>query len=109
MCESVEAVENLPAILKEVPGIGLVIIGEGDLSQNLGLPRQYDHPVVVEAMRKIRDICTEHNVMCGHPHAGTGNIEGLVDQGYRWLMASPVRSFAALELGRKKAASAGQA
>lgn len=107
MCESVEAVENLPHILDEVPGMSVVIIGEGDLSQNLGVPRQYDHPLVVEAMQKVLAICNERNVVCGHPHAGTGNIEGLVEQGYRWLMASPVRSFAALEMGRKKAVANG--
>ena len=42
--------KNLPAILKEVPGIGMVIIGEGDLSQDLGHPRQCDHPDVVGAI-----------------------------------------------------------
>ncbi|HEV7820224.1 MAG TPA: aldolase/citrate lyase family protein, partial [Burkholderiales bacterium] len=46
MCEDLEGLKNLPKILKEVPGIGVVIIGEGDLSQNLGFPRQYSHPTV---------------------------------------------------------------
>ena len=32
------AIDNLPRILNEVPGIGVVLIGEGDLSQNLGYP-----------------------------------------------------------------------
>ena len=41
MCEDVGAIDNLPRILNEVPGIGVVLIGEGDLSQNLGFPRQY--------------------------------------------------------------------
>ncbi|RZK94295.1 MAG: aldolase, partial [Rhodococcus sp. (in: high G+C Gram-positive bacteria)] len=40
-------IENLPAILDEVPGIGLILIGEGDLSQELGVPRQLDHPSMV--------------------------------------------------------------
>ena len=62
MCEDVQAIDNLPRILKEVPGIGVVLIGEGDLSQNLGYPRQYDHPAVVEAMTAIRRICSEHGV-----------------------------------------------
>ena len=31
MCEDVSAIDNLPRILKEVPGIGVVLIGEGDL------------------------------------------------------------------------------
>ncbi len=100
MCESVEALRNLPRILEEVPGMGLVVIGEGDLSQNLGVPRQYEHPIVVEAMEEILAICKEHGVVCGHPHVGVKNVDGLIAQGYRWLMASPTRSFAALERGR---------
>ena len=46
MCEDVTGIDNLPRILKEVPGIGVVLSGEGDLSQNLGYPRQPDHPAV---------------------------------------------------------------
>jgi 4-hydroxy-2-oxoheptanedioate aldolase len=102
MCESVEALENLPRILQEVPGIGLVIIGEGDLSQNLGFPRQYDHPVVVKAMNAILETCKAHGVVCGHPHVGAKNVEGLIEEGYRWLMATPTRSFSALERGRER-------
>lgn len=102
MCEKVEAWKNLPDILDQVPGIGLVVIGEGDLSQDLGFPRQYDHPKVVEAMTDIRRICMEKGVVCGHPHVNPNNIDGLMDDGYRWLMASPTRSFAALEKGRAR-------
>ncbi len=106
MCEKVQAWKNLPDILDQVPGIGLVIIGEGDLSQDLGFPRQYDHPKVVEAMNDILRICQEKGVICGHPHVNPNNIDGLMDQGYRWLMASPTRSFTALEKGRKRLAAA---
>jgi hypothetical protein len=42
-CEDVKAIENLPRILQEVKGIGVVLIGEGDLSQELGHPREYEH------------------------------------------------------------------
>ncbi len=101
MCESVEAMRNLPAILKEVPGMQLVIIGEGDLSQNLGVPRQYGHPKVVEAIAEIIAVCKEHDVVCGHPHADTGNVEAIVDAGFGWVMAGPTPSFAALKRGRE--------
>ena len=101
MCEEVRAVENLPDILEQVPGISAVVIGEGDLSQDLGFPRQYDHPKVVEAMNRVLETCKQYNVVCGHPHVDTSNVEQLLEQGYRWLMPSPTRSFAALELGRK--------
>ena len=101
MCEEVRAIRNLPKMLKEVPGIGVVLIGEGDLSQDMGYPRQYDHPQVAAAIDEILAICKEHNVICGHPHVDSGNVEALLEKGFRWLMPAPTQSFAALERGRK--------
>jgi 4-hydroxy-2-oxoheptanedioate aldolase len=100
MCEEVKGIDNLPGILKEVRGIGVVLIGEGDLSQNLGYPRQYDHPAVVEAMSAIRRICHEHGVACGHPHVEPANAQRVVDEGYTFLMAAPARTFAGLDTCR---------
>src|ERR687888_844515 len=100
-CEDTRAIDNLPKILKEVPGIGVVLIGEGDLSQELGHPRDYEHPVVADALNRILKICKEHNVLCGHPHPDAHNIERLVACGYRFLMPSAPRSFSVLEQGRK--------
>ncbi len=88
MCEEVKAIGNLDDMLKQVPGIGVVLIGEGDLSQDLGFPRQYDHPVVVDAMAEIRKICAANDVICGHPHAEMGNIDMLVEHGYRFMVAA---------------------
>ena len=101
MCEDIHAIDNLPEMLREVPGIGVVLIGEGDLSQNLGYPRQYDHPAVVEAMTAIRRICNEHNVPCGHPHVDVSNAQRVIDEGYRFLVAAPERSYEGLEACRK--------
>lgn len=101
MCEEARAIKNLPQILKEVQGIGVVLIGEGDLSQDLGFPRQYSHPVVASAISEIVGICKEANVPCGHPHVGSANVESVLEQGFRFLMASPVTTFGALEKGRK--------
>jgi 4-hydroxy-2-oxoheptanedioate aldolase len=102
-CEDVTAIENLPKILQQVKGIGVVLIGEGDLSQELGHPREYEHPVVAEAIDRILKICKDHNVPCGHPHPDAKNIERLVASGYRFLMPSTPRSFGVLEQGRKLA------
>lgn len=106
MCEDVTGIDNLPRILKEVPGIGVVLSGEGDLSQNLGYPRQSDHPAVIEAMRAILRISNEHNVPCGRPRVDAQNAQRVLDEGYRFLMASPARSFAALEACRRIAGRA---
>ncbi|MCC6474195.1 MAG: aldolase [Burkholderiales bacterium] len=100
-CEDTRAIDNLPRILREVPGIGVVLIGEGDLSQELGYPRQYEHPVVAKAIGDILTICKEYNVACGHPHPDANNIERLVSSGFRFLMPSAPRSFGVLEQGRK--------
>jgi len=100
MCEDLQAIDNLPQVLK-VPGISIVLIGEGDLSQNLGFPRQYEHPAVIDAMTAIRRICKEHKVPCGHPHVDTHNAEKVIAEGYQFVMTSPVRSYAGLEACRK--------
>ncbi len=100
MCEDVAGIDNLPRILKEVPGIGVVLSGEGDLSQNLGYPRQPEHPAVIEGMAAILRICQEHKVPCGRPRVDAMNAQEAVEAGYRLLMAAPVRSFAALDACR---------
>jgi len=101
MCEEVRAVKNLPKILDEVPGIGVVLIGEGDLSQDMGHLRQYDHPEVASKIDEIVAICKQYNVPCGHPHVDSGNVEAILKKGFRWLMPAPTQSFAALEKGLK--------
>ena len=103
MVEEVRAIEHLPRILAEVPGIGVVLIGEGDLSQELGHPRQYDHPALREAMAEIVRICNEHNVPCGHPHVDERNVERVLGEGFRFLMPAPVRTYPGLAKGRQLA------
>jgi 4-hydroxy-2-oxoheptanedioate aldolase len=105
-CEDTRAIDSLPRILSEVKGIGVVLIGEGDLSQELGHPRDYEHPVVAEAINRILKICQHHGVPCGHPHPDAKNIERLIASGYRFLMPPAPRSFAVLEQGRKLAGRA---
>ena len=101
MCEEARAIDNLPDILTQVKGIGAVLIGEGDLSQDLGYPRQYEHPEVAAAIGKILEICKNHGVVCGHPHVDSKNVERLLEMGFRWLMPGVTRSHDALQLGRK--------
>jgi 4-hydroxy-2-oxoheptanedioate aldolase len=103
MIEDTLGIKNLPDMLKHVPGIGVILIGEGDLSQELGYPRQYEHPVVLEAMAQVVRTCIEHKVPVGHPHVDAKNVERILGEGYRFLMAAPVRSYAALEKGRQLA------
>ena len=57
MIEDTAGIANLPDMLKNVPGIGAILIGEGDLSQELGFPRQYEHKVVLDAMAQVVATC----------------------------------------------------
>lgn len=100
MIEEKRAIENLPQMLEQVPGIGVILIGEGDLSVDLGYPRQYDHPSVTSALADILAICQAYNVPCGHPHVNTKNVERLLNQGFRWLMPGRETTTKALEMGR---------
>ena len=100
MIEDVQAITNLDDMLRNVPGIGCVLIGEGDLSQELGVPRQYEHPIVKDAMANIVSICKKHSVRVGHPHVTTKNVESVLAEGYTFLMSAPVKTYAALEKAR---------
>jgi 4-hydroxy-2-oxoheptanedioate aldolase len=101
--EDTKGVANLADILKKVPGIGAILIGEGDLGQELGFPRQYDHPALLEAMAHVVKTCKEHKIVVGHPHVEAGNAERVLKEGYRLLVCAPTRSYAHLEKARELA------
>jgi len=104
--EDTVGIKNLPDMLKNVPGIGAVLIGEGDLSQELGYPRQYEHKEVLAAMAEIVATCKKHNVVVGHPHVELENMERVVGEGYRFLMCTAPRSFNKLDKIRALVGSA---
>ncbi len=101
MIESIKGLDNVDEILGKVPGIGCVLIGEGDLSQALGYPRQYEHPVVHDAMHHIVQVCKKHKVPVGHPHVTTANVEWAIKEGFSFLMSSPVKTYAAIDKARE--------
>jgi 4-hydroxy-2-oxoheptanedioate aldolase len=51
MLEEVEAIENLPDLVK-VPGVDVYFIGSGDLSQSMGYTGQQAHPEVQAMMER---------------------------------------------------------
>jgi 4-hydroxy-2-oxoheptanedioate aldolase len=103
MIEDTKAIENLETIVKQVPGIGVLLIGEGDLTQELGCPRQYDNPELLRHMAHVLEVGKAFDIPVGHPHVVEENVAEVVAQGYRFLMTFPRRDFAALTMGRKLA------
>ncbi len=100
-CESVAGLNNLDDMLTRVKGIGCVLIGEGDLSQELGFPRQYEHPVVHDAMEHIVATCKKHDVPVGHPHVTTKNVDRVIAEGFRFLMSKPVSTYGAIDKAKE--------
>lgn len=62
--ESTTAAENLDELLS-VPGLDGIIIGPHDLSINMGLPEQYDHPDFERAVKKIINKARSKNLAAG--------------------------------------------
>ena len=58
---AVDAREELLA----VPGIDAVMIGPADLSISLGVPGDFQHPKMVEAMESVRDSCDRRGIAPG--------------------------------------------
>jgi 4-hydroxy-2-oxoheptanedioate aldolase len=97
-------IDNLSEILKEVPGIGVILVGAGDLSQVLGHPLKRDHPDVMAQIARIVDTCKEFAVPVGYPEVGLPHDnEQLLALGYRFLMPRPSQSYAPVQEGLKLA------
>jgi 4-hydroxy-2-oxoheptanedioate aldolase len=103
MIESRRGVEEIGRIVREVPGIGAVLIGHGDLSLSLGRRGQYDHPDVLRAQARVLDQCRSAGVACGVVVTGS-DIERRIDEGYRFIVVQPEQSCHGLEAGRRMAA-----
>jgi 2-keto-3-deoxy-L-rhamnonate aldolase RhmA len=58
---ALEAREELLA----VGGIDAVMVGPADLSISLGVPGEFQHPKMVEAMEKVRDSCVKRGIAPG--------------------------------------------
>jgi 2-keto-3-deoxy-L-rhamnonate aldolase RhmA len=82
--ETVLGVERREALLS-VPGVDAVLIGPADLSVSLGIPGQFEHPKLHEAIEKIRDTATKHGVATGIHFGSTKLVNYWRDRGLRLL------------------------
>lgn len=62
--ESRRAVEAREEILS-VPGIDAVMIGPADLSISMGVPGDFQNPIMIDAMEKIRETCESKGIAPG--------------------------------------------
>ncbi|MDP9115280.1 MAG: aldolase/citrate lyase family protein, partial [Acidobacteriota bacterium] len=82
--ETLTALERIDELLS-VPKIDAVMIGPADLSVSLGIPGQFEHPKLVEAIEKIRDACNRHGIAPGLHMRSLKLIQYWRDHGLRFL------------------------
>jgi 2-dehydro-3-deoxyglucarate aldolase/4-hydroxy-2-oxoheptanedioate aldolase len=82
--ESKRAVEARDELLS-VSGIDAVMIGPADLSISLGLPGDFQHPKVVQAMEAVREACERHGVAPGTHTRNAGLARFWKARGMRFL------------------------
>ena len=87
--EHILAVENLEEILS-VPEVDGFIIGPYDLSGSLGVPGDFDHPEVIDALNRVKEIAKKKNALSGF-HVIQPAVEAFqekVDEGYKFIAHS---------------------
>ena len=87
--EHIDAVNNLEAILA-TPGVDGYIIGPYDLSASMGLPGQFDHPDVVAAIERAKQV----GATLGKPgglhvvEPDAAQLQKRIDEGFKFLAYS---------------------
>lgn len=100
--EEAEGVKNIRDILREVKGIGAIWAGPGDMSVSMGFQGNARHPTVQEALLRVLAACREFGVPCA-VGATADEVAMRVEQGFRIIIASPVKTTPALDEGRRLA------
>ena len=84
--EHTEAVKNLEAIL-QVPGVDGFVIGPYDLSASLGVPGDFTHPKMIEALAEVKRIQDRMKTVAGvHVvHPVVNDALQKIKDGYRFV------------------------
>jgi 2-keto-3-deoxy-L-rhamnonate aldolase RhmA len=90
--ETATALERRDELLS-IPGIDAVMIGPVDLSISLGVPGDFEHPKMVDAMEKIRDSCIKHGVAPGCQVRSVGLARFWKERGMKFLGSGNEVSF----------------
>ena len=82
--ETVKGFENLEAIAS-VPGVDVLWVGHYDLTVSMGIPAQFDHPRLLQAMDDVVDACRRHGLAPGFLPPTPENAAHWVSKGFRMI------------------------
>jgi 2-keto-3-deoxy-L-rhamnonate aldolase RhmA len=99
MIESVAGVENLDAICS-IPGVAAVFVGPNDMTVNMGIPNEYDHPDFLAVLQKIIDVANRRHVAAGCWFGKAEQMTRTVRQGARFNVFSNDSTLLGEAIGR---------
>jgi len=87
--EHIDGINNLNDIVK-TKGIDGLIIGPYDLSGSLGIPGQYEEPIVKDALTRFREICKKSDISMGFHviEPDSQQLQEKINEGYNFLAFS---------------------
>ncbi|HUB77612.1 MAG TPA: aldolase/citrate lyase family protein [Bryobacteraceae bacterium] len=84
--ETVNAMERADELLS-VRGLDIVMVGPADLSISLGVPGQFEHPLLVSTVERLIEKCVAHGVVPGIQTRSTAMAKFWAERGMRFVGA----------------------
>jgi 2-keto-3-deoxy-L-rhamnonate aldolase RhmA len=85
--ETTTAMERAEDLLS-VKGLDVVMVGPADLSISLGVPGQFDHPLMLKTIDKLIEQCNRHGVVPGIQTRGLAMAKLWAERGMRFVGAA---------------------
>jgi 2-dehydro-3-deoxyglucarate aldolase/4-hydroxy-2-oxoheptanedioate aldolase len=82
--ETARGVERADAIAT-TPGVGVLWIGQYDLSASLGIPGAFEDPRMREAEDRVVAVCRAHGLAAGMLGSSDDHVDDLLERGFRCI------------------------
>lgn len=102
LCETARGVKNLPDILSQTQGIGMVWVATGDLAVSMGVGPNPRDPEVEDALLSSLEVCRRHGVPCAVVASSSDELDQRIGQGFQVFFALHQESYPVLEYGRRE-------
>ena len=73
--------------LLSVPGMNIAMVGPADLSIALGIPGEFDHPLLISTVENLIEKCNRHGVVPGIQTRSTAMAKAWIERGMRFVGA----------------------
>lgn len=84
MIESKAGLDNIEELCG-VEGLDGIMVGPDDLSHDLGVPTDFQHPLMTEALEHIIDVCNRHDMVWGWSCQDYAAAQKWLGRGMRWM------------------------